>query len=153
MSNYSLEKYGPPDFKLAGFQMWVHGREYPENKNYWDGNWLRITAYCGSDGSSVIVTGAIIRIPEVLELKNGFEQLHSMLQGSIEIVCLEPNLKFDIQMEGQGNAVFSVFITPDHLSQQHSYLFPIDQSYFPSVIENCNIILKKFVIVGDPKKS
>ena len=153
MSNIKLEKYGPPDIKLSGFQLWIHNRQYPESDDYWDGNWLRATAHCGSDGASVTVTGAIIRSPEVLELKKAFEQLSSSLQGAKQIECLEPYLKFDLQMESLGNTVFSVFITPDHLTQQHSFIFSIDQSYFSSMIESCTKILKRFPIIGDPSYS
>ena len=45
--------FGEPDLKLAGFQLWVHGRRFPESGGYYDGNWLRVTARCGASGASV----------------------------------------------------------------------------------------------------
>ena len=44
---------GVPDLKLAGLQLWVHGREFPESEDADDGNWLRVTAHCGASGASV----------------------------------------------------------------------------------------------------
>src|SRR5256885_6731459 len=39
------EQLGTPDIKLGGLQVWVHGRQFPDAIDYWDGNWLRITAH------------------------------------------------------------------------------------------------------------
>src|SRR5882724_344446 len=36
------EQLGTPDIKLSGLQIWVHGRQFPNATDYWDGNWLRI---------------------------------------------------------------------------------------------------------------
>jgi len=40
-------KLGMPDLKLEGLQIWIHGRQFPDAADYWDGNWLRVTAHCG----------------------------------------------------------------------------------------------------------
>ena len=34
--------------KVAGFQFWVHDRQFPEAEDADDGNWLRVTAHCGA---------------------------------------------------------------------------------------------------------
>lgn len=52
-------KFGTPDLKLQGLQIWVHGRQFPDAADYWDGNWLRVTAHCGESGASVFATGSI----------------------------------------------------------------------------------------------
>ena len=56
------------DLKLEGLQIWVHGRQFPDLHDYWDGNWLRVTAHCGGSGASIgaaaeDVLGAAARIP------------------------------------------------------------------------------------------
>jgi len=28
------EDLGEPDLKIAGFQLWVHGRQYPDSEDY-----------------------------------------------------------------------------------------------------------------------
>ena len=47
------EKLDVPDIKLAGLQIWIHSRQFPDTDDFWDGNWLNITAHCGADGASV----------------------------------------------------------------------------------------------------
>lgn len=47
------DNLGQPDIKLNGLQIWIHGRQYPNEEDYWDGNWLNVTAHCGSQGAEV----------------------------------------------------------------------------------------------------
>ena len=56
---------GEPDLKVAGFQLWVHGSQFPESKDYHDGNWLRVTANCGASGASVWTQGAILMVTDI----------------------------------------------------------------------------------------
>lgn len=69
----SIEKFrdnlGPPDITLNGLQIWIHGRQYPNDEDYWDGNWLNITAHCGSKGADVWTTGDILHVPDLARWK------------------------------------------------------------------------------------
>jgi hypothetical protein len=70
---------GEPDLKFAGFQIWIHGRQLPDNQDYYDGNWLRVTAHCGASGASVWAQGAILMVTDIA----GFgDQCAAILQGS-----------------------------------------------------------------------
>jgi hypothetical protein len=42
-----------PDVKIVGLRTWVHCREFESSDDYWDGNWLRVTARCEADGAVV----------------------------------------------------------------------------------------------------
>ena len=54
MGDDSKQKYlGEPALRIAGFQLWVHGYQFPDSNDYWDGNWLRVTVHCGAAGASV----------------------------------------------------------------------------------------------------
>jgi len=44
---------GEPDLKIAGFQLWAHGRQFPESEDSCDGNCLRVSAHRGASGTSV----------------------------------------------------------------------------------------------------
>lgn len=46
-----LSKLGKPDLTISGLKVWVHGREYENSDDYWDGNWLRVTANCAEKGA------------------------------------------------------------------------------------------------------
>ncbi len=42
-----------------------------------------------------------------------------------------------------------VRITPDNLTQSHSFEFEIDQSYLPGVIAQCGDVLFRFPVRGE----
>jgi hypothetical protein len=63
--NLSPEDLGEPALKVAGFQLWIHGRQFPDSTDYYDGNWLRVTAHCGSSGASVWVQGAMLMVTDI----------------------------------------------------------------------------------------
>ena len=140
---------GEPALKVAGFQLWVHGREFPESKDYYDGNWLRVTAYCGASGASVWAQGAILMVTDIA----GFgHQCAKMLGGDGKLAALdpwEPELKVSLEVsDGLGHIRSQVEITPDYLLQAHRFEFEIDQSYLPGIIRQCSEIVKEYPIRG-----
>jgi hypothetical protein len=46
MNEREIENLGEPDLRVAGLRVWIHGRQFPDSQDYWDGNWLNATAYC-----------------------------------------------------------------------------------------------------------
>ena len=53
MANPTTEDFGQPDIAFSGFQLWIHGGAPQEFQDYWDGNWLSVTAHCGAMGADV----------------------------------------------------------------------------------------------------
>jgi hypothetical protein len=47
-----------------------------------------------------------------------------------------------------GHIRAQVEITPDNLTQSHKMEFDVDQSYLPSIIKQCSVIVKKYPIRG-----
>ena len=61
----NADSLGPPALNIVGFQLWVHGRQFPNAQDYWDGNWLNVTAHCGANGASVWASGAIVMVADL----------------------------------------------------------------------------------------
>ena len=139
-----------PDFCIGGLEVWIYGRQFPESDDYWDGNWLDITAKCTSEGAIVWVSGNIIHLPEIEHLKTSCERLYQSLKGKAELPCIEPNLSVEFEANTLGQISMIVNITPDHLNQNHKFTFEIDQSYLPHIISSCKRILNKYRIKGEP---
>ena len=144
------ENLGEPDIELAGLQIWVHGHQFQDNEDYWDANWLNVTAHCGAQGASVWVSGNIIQLPEIAHLMTGAKTLYKDLKGKAELPCIEPELFVELEAKSLGQISMTVKITPDNLSQSHTFSFDVDQSFLPRLIENCDAVLKKFPIKGKP---
>jgi hypothetical protein len=132
--------------ELAGFELVVHSREFPDAADYWDGNWLIVTCSCRASGSFVEANGSFVRIDELQHLQKCLEVLHSGIQEKCEMNCMEPELSLRFEIGKRGNINFQVRLTPDNIKQSHSISFDIDQSYLPSAIKQCKAILENYPI-------
>lgn len=43
--------------KPAGLEIWIHGRQFENAHDSWDGNRLQATAHCGARGADVWIEG------------------------------------------------------------------------------------------------
>ncbi|WP_427551556.1 WapI family immunity protein [Methylomonas sp. MS20] len=143
MNSRELEALGEPDLKIAGLHLWVHGREFPQSEDYWDGNWLRVTAYCLYPNSSVRTHGSIVHLGEIAGLLRETESLYKTLQGQAALQCMEPYLGIELLAQTGGHIRVKISITPDHMTETHSYTDNIDQSYLPPIVAGCQAILAK----------
>lgn len=149
IKNYA-ENLGVPDIKLAGLQIWIHSRQFPDNEGFWDGNWLKITAHCGASGASVWAEGAILHLSEIADWLVALEKLNQTLSGEANLDTIEPELNVKLKAVSLGQITMEVEISPDQLKERHSFEFEIDQSYLNGVIESCRKTLEKFPLVGSP---
>jgi hypothetical protein len=142
------EQLGTPDLKLEGLQIWVHGRQFPDSHDYWDGNWLCVTAHCGGGGASVFVTGSFIHLGELDRWSIEAQTLQKDLNGEAKLACIEPELSVDLKCTSSGHITMEVRITPDHMTQGHWFQFGIDQTYLAPLIDQCQSILGEYPIRG-----
>jgi hypothetical protein len=146
----AVARLGAPDVELAGLQLWVHGYQFPEATDAWDGNWLRVTAHCGAQGASVWTDGAILETVSFLRFRRELADLYQTLNGQAELSSYEPNLVATVRAASSaGQLSFRVDITPNHLSQAHWFEYEIDQSYLPPVAAACDRLLARYA-VRDP---
>lgn len=144
------ENFGKPDIKIAGLQIWIHEREFPNSNDFWDGNWLRATVHCSADGAEVWVSGSILHLSEIDSWLQGLEKMSVDLSGKANLECMEPGLNVEMKMESLGQILMKVETTPDNLKQYHSFEFDIDQSYLLILTENLKNVLCKHQIKGKP---
>jgi hypothetical protein len=133
-------------------QIWIHGRQFENSQDYWDGNWLQVTAHCGAAGADVWTTGPIVDVPAIQGWHTASKQLLETLKGEARLECFESELGVILKAESLGHIKMEVFITPDFISQQHSFLFEIDQSYLNLLIAQCQTILKRYPIRGSQQE-
>lgn len=151
MNFRQLEQLGDADLTICGLRLWVHGRQFPDATDYWDGNWLRVTAYCIYPHSAVrIQNDSCVRLDELAGLLSGCERMYSTLSGKAELQCLEPFLAVELNALTNGHIGVTLSVTPDHFSETHEYKDAMDQSYLPGIINSCRSVLERFPI-RDPK--
>lgn len=140
---------GEPDLQIAGLQIWIHGRQFPEAEDYYDVNWLRVTAHCSAPDASVWARGAILMVTDIAGFGAECAAMHRGSRQSAALTPLEPELSVLLKMsDSVGHIRAQVDITPNHLLQSHRLEFEIDQSFLPDIIKHCSIILEKYPIRG-----
>ena len=141
-----LENLDEPNITIGGLRIWLHGRQFPDSIDYWDGNWLRATACCSSPGAIVCTEGPIIHLGEIHGLLHECRILYESLKGEAKLACIEPNLSVKLAAEWNGALTVVIEITPDQMTERHSFDEHLDQSYLPSIISQCEAVLEKFPI-------
>jgi hypothetical protein len=139
------------DLTIGGLRIWVHGLQFPESDDYWDGNWVVVTAQCRSPQSSVRAEGPIVHLGEIADFLKGCEALYANLRGSAVLSCMEPSLRAELTAGSLGHIQLVISLTPDHLAEQHTFRSELDQSFLPAVIAGCQEILQQFPLKGQPE--
>ncbi len=139
------ERLGTPDIQIAGLQIWIHGYEYTEADDEYDANWLRVSAHCGASGASVWLSGSILSTYDIKKLATESKKMYQNQIKELEVEPMEPGLRLIMKAtDSCGHLELTVEITPDHLFQQHSFQFKMDQSYLPPIEAQCSKILDRF---------
>jgi hypothetical protein len=146
----NADSLGQPALKMVGFQLWIHGRQFPTAQDYWDDNWLNVTAHCGACGASVWASGALVMVSDIERWATQCKTLYESGQGEAVLQPCEPNLLVCLRSSDRlGHILMRVEITPDHMTQQHRIDFEIDQSYLPSLMAQCRAIIEEYPIRGE----
>lgn len=148
MSQDWIEKLGAPDIALSGLNLWVHSYQFPEQQDFWDGNWLNATVRCSATGATVCVSGSFIRVPEIEQWAIEAKLLADALKREASLDCMEPELSVSLKAKSLGHIEMEVKISPDPLTQKHEFTFEIDQSYLPKLISQCAQLIQRFPIKG-----
>ena len=147
MNFRELEELGEADLSICGLRIWIHGLQFPDSTDYWDGNWLRVTAYCVYPHSVVKVqNNACVRVDELAGLLAGCERMYSTLSGKAELNCMEHYMSVELSASANGHISVKLSLTPDHIKETHEYEDEIDQSYLPAIISSCQAILTRLPI-------
>lgn len=140
----------PPDIQLAGLSLWIHGRAYPHATDYWDGNWLHVTAVCEAAGARIRVTGTFLHLSEFTQWWIDCTDLAHQHRRDAHLACFEPTLDVVLALDRSGDLTIDVSLTPDSLTQQHHMQFTRDQTDLPPFLAACADIVRRYPIKDPP---
>ena len=89
----NVDALGTAALKVVGFQLWVHRRQFPDVQDNWDADWLNITAHCGTNGASVLISGAILMTTDIEHWAAQYQRLYQEGSGEALLDPSEPNLR------------------------------------------------------------
>jgi hypothetical protein len=139
-----------PDLRLGGFSLWVSGRQFPDATDYWDGNWLNVRVQIEAPGALVRTEGPFLLAQELASFAEQLGILYEALGGTAELRCLEPNLDIAIRCASRGQVLVKIMVTPDHMTQSHSFEFELDQSYLGLLLDQCKSVLSRWPVRSRP---
>lgn len=148
MTSSRSKRIGKADISLAGLSIWIHGRQFEESHDFWDGNWLRATVHVGVGPSQVWASGPIIHLSELLDWADKLRQLYDRTCGEATMKCTEPNLSVNVSLGETGSGEARTEITPDNMTEGHWFVQTIDQSHLPAVIQGIEEVNRKYLLRG-----
>jgi hypothetical protein len=101
-----------------------------------------------ASGARVEASGSFIRVDELVTFGEELKSLDAALGGTAALRCLEPVLGIRLEGDGFGHIEVMVDITPDLMSQSHSFSFGVDQTYLRPLAAACESILERFPVRG-----
>lgn len=131
------------DLRLEGLSIWADGFTHPDSEDYWDGNWLNATVVYEAPGSRV-ESSTLLHLSDLERLLVEIRAIQSANEGEISFEPMEPELEIHFKLNKMGHLDMVVFITPDHMLQEHKYSFTIDQTYLALLTSQLETLLKKF---------
>lgn len=143
----NFELYGQPTLQIGPLRIWVHGRQFPDAMDAWDGNWLNVTAHYVAHGASVVVTGPVLDTVSFATFGKELRTLHQSLSGEAKLESVEPDIIVRIVGGGDtGRMQLRVEMTPDNVAQGHWFEHEIDQSYLPAAIAACEAVVGRYPV-------
>ena len=110
-----------------------------------------VSADMRASGALVEVEGPILHIPERVHFRDELTKLNETLSGSAELRPMEPGLHLTLTAESLGHISVDLSITPDQLTQTHTFEFGADQSYLPALLNSLDRILNEYPVIGSAK--
>jgi hypothetical protein len=143
----NFETFGKPALQIGALRVWVHGRQFPDAEDAWDGNWLNVSAHYAAHGARVAVSGALLDTVSFANFSKQPKDLHESLAGEAVLESFEPELVARIHGAGRsGRMRLRVEMTPNNLMQGHWFEEELDQPYLPVTIDSCLILLERYPV-------
>ncbi|GBF04023.1 hypothetical protein DAERI_010195 [Deinococcus aerius] len=140
------------DFNLGPLRLKVHGYQFQESDEYWDANWVIVTAEVDLPGQACVrVEGPFLMTTELARFRDEMQMLYDRLDAEAGLWTIEPELKLRLEGKGTGAITAEIEITPNQMTQEHRFYAELDQTYLPLAIQQLNSILNRFPMRGQPR--
>ena len=138
-----------PAIELGDFRLTVHGRQFPDAQDRWDGNWLHVTAQCAQAGAIVATTGPILEAPDLQRFRDQLAAVTASQAGEAVLSGAEPNIVVRVAgADALGLVRVRVDLTPEPQSQGHWFASAVDPSYLGEAIRQLDAVLAAYPVRG-----
>jgi hypothetical protein len=126
----------------------IHGREFTDSADYWDGNWLTCDVEVAA-GAFRGAFGRTIRNEDLERFRCRLVQLYEELSGTATLETLEGWLCLDVVGDGRGHLEAKGLLCDDPV-YGHSLEFRLylDQTYLPALIRQLEEVCRAYPVIG-----
>jgi hypothetical protein len=123
-------------------------RQYPECRDYWDGNWV-ITRFQATAPGFHADFNETVHLREILALREKLAEMHATLQGRVEWKAMDGFLELVAEMDRSGHIRWTFDLHyPAGAGVVLSLQINNDQTYLPPIMGQMDDVLEAFSIVG-----
>jgi hypothetical protein len=129
----------------------ILGRERPDDRDYWDGNWL-VTPISFELGRFHGRLPADLRTDELRSFRQELETLYRDLNGAATLTSLDAWLTLTVRCESRGQLRVEGVMDdqPGTGNKLHFSLNGLDQSFLPPILEALRGAEAAFPVRSDP---
>lgn len=138
------------DISIGALRVSVLGYQYPEARDYWDGNWLMVRTRLETSGCILEVNGPFLRCDDFERFLAGVNALEAMSAEQAELASMESYFWLGLKRVGSlGALAAEVHMTPDPLCHKHEVCFGLDMSWLPGIARQVRQVLKAYPLRGE----
>jgi hypothetical protein len=123
-----MEKHsnlGPPSLELGGLRLWLRGRHFPWEEDFWNEDWHVVTAHWHSACVDVRAHGPFLHTGDLPRWLEACERLLADRSGMAMLWAVKPELQISLSAASGGPRA-EVRLSPDLASQEHIFRFQIN---------------------------
>jgi hypothetical protein len=123
----------------------VHRRQFPDEQNYWDANWLIVTTHCESPDDSVRISGLYLEIGDLRGFNRELQALRETMAGTATLASMEPHISVQVGLcERLGHFLVHVDLMPNTTLPAHQFEFQIDRTELELAESRCDALTTRF---------
>jgi hypothetical protein len=130
--------------KLAGFELTVLGRQFPNSHDVWDGNWLNVVCTCQDAPLKIKATGAFMTESEIEDLQSKLVEAKSKTIDRIRVEIIEPTLNLFLSSTPEKQILLQVDLQPDGKYQSEKFEFRLNHDEIDIAIAECQAVLRAY---------
>jgi hypothetical protein len=134
--------------KLAGFELIVLGRQFPDSHDVWDGNWLNVVCNCQDARLKLKATGPFLTVGEIMDLLDKLKQANEGEISFARVEIIEPELNLFLSVTSDKQILLQADLQPEGKRQSVRFEFKLNQAEIQAAIEQCQIILQTYPMRG-----
>jgi hypothetical protein len=125
-------------------------REYPEARDYWDGNWLNATVEIVAGGFRGKYE-ALLRAEEFAQFRDQLRPLYEHLSEAATFTTMEDWLRIHIEGDGKGHFQAQCqAVDQPGLGNRLTFSIEFDQTELPAIVRSLDEVCVAFPVVGTP---